>query len=54
VTSAQSTRETDMKPVINLIDRIVDLLSDPISGVFVISLVALLAVYSMATLVKER
>lgn len=47
-----------MEPVISLIDRIVDLLRDPTSGVFVISLAALLvaglAVYSMATLVKQR
>lgn len=47
-----------MEPALKLISRVVDLLQDPISAVFVIALVALLvaglAVHSMATIVKLR
>lgn len=47
-----------MEPVLNLISRIIDLLRDPASAVFVITLIALLvaglAVHGMATVAKHR
>lgn len=47
-----------MESVLNLLSRIVDLLRDPTSAVFVIALVALLvaglAVHSIATVARQR